>query len=158
MCRVLGVSTSGFYAWLKRKPSKRAQRDAELIEKIQKIHRESRGTYGAPRIHAELKDDGEHVGIKRVERLMRLAGLEGISRRRKRKTTWRDANARPALDLVQRDFKADGPDKLWVADITYVPTWAGFLYLAVVLDAWSRRIVGWSMANHLTYRAGARCA
>lgn len=149
MCRVLGVSTSGFYAWLVRKPSKRAQRDAELLAKIRRIHAESRGTYGAPRIHAELVDEGERVGIKRVERLMRQAGLEGVSRRKKRKTTQRDADARPALDLVQRDFTADGPDRLWVADITYVPTWAGFLYLAVVLDAWSRRIVGWCMANHL---------
>jgi putative transposase len=149
MCRVLEVSTSGFYAWLVRKPSKRAQRDAELVEEIQKIHAESRATYGVPRIHAELRDRGFHVGRKRVERLMRLAGLEGISRRKKRKTTWRDASARPALDLVQRDFTADGPDRLWVADITYVPTWAGFLYLAIVLDAWSRRVVGWSMQNHL---------
>jgi putative transposase len=149
MCRVLDVSTSGFYAWLVRKPSKRAQRDAELMAKIRQIHSESRATYGVPRIHAELIDDGEHVGRKRVERLMRQAGLEGVSRRKKRKTTRRDADARPALDLVQRDFTVDGPDMLWVADITYVPTWAGFLYLAVVLDAWSRRIVGWCMANHL---------
>jgi transposase InsO family protein len=149
MFRVLDVSTSGFYAWLVRKPSKRARRDAELIEKIKRIHAESRGTYGAPRIHAELVHDGDRVGIKRVERLMRQAGLEGVSRRKKRKTTRRDADARPSLDLVQRDFTADGPDKLWVADITYVPAWAGFLYLAVVLDAWSRRIVGWCMENHL---------
>jgi putative transposase len=149
MCRLLDVSTSGFYAWLVRTPSKRAQRDADLITKIRRIHSESRATYGVPRIHAELAEDGERVGHKRVERLMRQIGLQGISRRKKGKTTRRNADARPALDLVQRGFNADGPDKLWVADITYVPTWAGFLYLAVVLDAWSRRIVGWSMANHL---------
>jgi putative transposase len=149
MCRVLGVSTSGYYAWLRRKPSKRAQRDAELIARIQSIHDESKGTYGVPRIHAELVDDGIRIGRKRVERLMRAAGLEGVSRRRKRKTTKRDQDARPAPDLVQRDFTASGPDQLWVADITYVPTCVGFLYLAVVLDAWSRRVVGWSMATHL---------
>jgi putative transposase len=121
-----------------------------LTARIRSIHEESKGTYGVPRIHAELVDnDGIHVGRKRVERLMRAAGLEGVSRRRKRKTTRRDEGARPALDLVQRDFTASGPDRLWVADITYVPTWAGFLYLAVVLDAWSRRVVGWSMATHL---------
>lgn len=149
MCRMLGLSTSGYYAWHGRAPSRRAQRDAELTKRIRDIHETSRGTYGVPRIHAELAAEGHHVGRKRVARLMRTAQLEGVSRRRKFRTTVRDANARPAPDLVDRQFKADAPNKLWVADITYIPTWAGFLYLAVVIDAWSRRVVGWAMATHL---------
>jgi len=149
MCRVLGVSTSGYYAWQYRAPSARAQRDAELTMKIHTIHLESRGTYGAPRVHAELAAQGIRVGRKRVARLMRAARVQGVSRRQWVTTTTRDPEARPAPDLVQRDFTVDGPDRLWVADITYVPTGAGFLYLAVVLDAWSRRVVGWAMATHL---------
>ena len=113
------------------------------------IHQGSRGTYGVPRIHAKLAADGVAVGRKRVSRLMRRAGIQGISRRRRAWTTRRDRDTRPAPDLVERDFGAPGADQLWVADITYVPTWAGFLYLAVVVDAWSRRVVGWAMANHL---------
>jgi putative transposase len=124
-------------------------RDAELTMKIHTIHLESRGTYGAPRVHAELAAQGIRVGRKRVARLMRAAAVQGVSRRRAISTTRRAADARPAPDLVQRHFAADGPDRLWVADITYIPTGAGFLYLAVVLDAWSRRIVGWAMAPHL---------
>jgi putative transposase len=112
------------------------------------VHRASRGTYGAPRIHAELTAEGLPIGRKRIARLMRAAGLQGVSRRKAR-TTVRDETARPAPDLVDRQFTAAGPDRLWVADITYVPTWAGFLYLAVVLDAWSRRVIGWAMAAHL---------
>ncbi len=100
-------------------------------------------------MHAELADEGTYVGRKRVARLMRMAGLQGVSRRKRPSTTVREPRQRPAPDLVDRDFTVDGPNKLWVADITYVPTWAGFLYLAVVVDAWSRRVVGWSMANHL---------
>ncbi len=149
MCRLLEVSTSGYYAWLKRGPSARALRDAELTETIEAIHARSRGTYGSPRIHAELAARGVRVGRKRVARLMREAGLEGVSRRKGKVTTRRDREARPAPDLVDRDFSVTGPDQLWVADITYVPTWAGFLHLAVVVDAWSRRIVGWAMAGHL---------
>jgi len=149
MCRMLGVSTSGYYAWRGRAPSARATSDAVLLERIRSIHAKSRGTYGVPRVHAELAAEGEHVGRKRVARLMRQAGLAGASRRKGCWTTRRDPNARPAPDLVQRAFAAQGPDRLWVADITYIPTWAGFLYLAVVLDAFSRRIVGWAMANHL---------
>ena len=149
MCRLLGVSASGYHAWQGRPPSRRTEDDAGLLRRIRTIHTASRGTYGAPRIHAELLADGRHVGRKRVARLMRAAGIAGVSRRKGVRTTRRDARARPAPDLVQRDFSADRPDGLWVADITYVPTWAGFLYLAVVLDAFSRRIVGWSMAGHL---------
>jgi putative transposase len=149
MCRVLDLSSSGYYAWLRRPPSKRAKRDAELVVQIRTAYDENRQVYGRPRIHAELKDNGERVGEKRVGRLMKAEGIEGVSRRKGPKTTIRGKEARPWADLVERDFQADGPDQLWVADITYIPTWAGFLYLAIVLDVWSRRIVGWSMATHL---------
>ena len=149
MCRLLGVSASGYHAWQERRPSPRARADAALLDRIRQIHVTSQGTYGAPRIHAELAAEGTHVGRKRVARLMRAASLAGVSRRRWTSTTRRDTRARPAPDLVDRDFSADRPDRLWVADITYVPTWAGFLYLAVVLDAFSRRVVGWAMANNL---------
>ena len=150
MCRVLDLSPSGYYAWLDREPSARAKRDAQLTERIQTVWRENRRVYGRPRIYADLKEAGERVGEKRVGRLMKQAGIQGVSRRRRgMKTTQRNEDARPAPDLVERDFSADGPDQLWVADITYIPTWAGFLYLAVVVDTWSRRVVGWSMATHL---------
>ena len=147
--RVLGVSPSGFYAWRKRPPSKREQADDMLTQEIKKIHQKSKGTYGAPRIHAELAEQGWHVGRKRVARLMKAADLRGVSRRKAPRTTQRRPEAQPAPDLVQRNFTASRPNELWVADITYIPTWAGFLYLAVVLDAWSRRVVGWAMATHL---------
>jgi transposase InsO family protein len=149
MARVLGVSTSGYYAWRQRPPSARAQADAELTARVQEIHAGSRGTYGAPRIHAELVEAGAAVGHKRVARVMREAGIAGVSRRRGPRTTRRDVRARPAPDRVERRFEADKPNRLWVADITYVPTLAGFLYLAIVLDVFSRRVVGWSMASHL---------
>jgi len=149
MCRVLEVSSSGYYAWLKRPPSVRAQEDAKLLKRIRAIHRRSKGTYGAPRIHAELAAEGIHVGRKRVARLMKAAHLQGVSRRKFYVTTRRAQKTRPAPDLVQRNFTAEGPDRLWVADITSIPTWAGPLYLAVVVDAWSRRVVGWAMATHL---------
>jgi len=149
MCDVLEVSTSGYYAWLKRPPSKRAEEDAKLTKMIQEIHHHSKGTYGAPRIHAELAAAGEQVGRKRVARLMKAGNLRGVSRRKYHRTTQRAKKVRPAPDLVQRDFSAEGPDQLWIADITYILTWAGTLYLAVVLDVWSRRVVGWAMATHL---------
>lgn len=149
MCRLLGVSTSGYYAWRNRPLSERARADILLTARIRAIHERSRGTYGVPRIHAELAADGVGVGRNRIARLMSKAGLEGISRRRKTRTTRRQPDARPAPDLIERDFTVSAPDRLWVADITYVPTWAGFLYLAVVIDAFSRRVVGWSMTNHL---------
>jgi putative transposase len=149
MARLLGVSTSGYYAWLDRPESARAARDRELTEAIVDAHRDSRGTYGVPRIHAELAARGERVGRKRVARLMRTAGLHGVTRRRKTVTTRRSAADGAAPDLLERDFAATGPDRKWVADITYVPTWAGFAYLAVVLDVWSRRIVGWAVADTL---------
>jgi putative transposase len=148
MCRVLGVSRSGFYAWCSREVSRRAKEDAELTRKIHVIFEDSRCTYGVPRVHAVLYADGIFVGKKRVARLMKAAGLAGISRRRKYRST-RDKDAAPAPDLVERAFSAMAPNQLWVADITYVPTWAGFLYLAVVLDVFSRRVVGWAMDTHL---------
>jgi putative transposase len=149
LCRVLGVSPSGYYAWRDRAPSARATVDGALVSKIRAIHRESRATYGVPRVHAELAAQGVAVGRKRVARLMRAAGLHGVSRRKPFSTTRRDETARPAPDLVDRHFAATAPDRLWVADITYIPTAAGFLYLAVVLDVWSRRVVGWATARHL---------
>jgi putative transposase len=155
MCRALGVSPSGFYAWRARPLSERARRDLELSALLEQAHEESRGTYGVPRLHAELAAQGVHVGRKRVARLMRHAGLAGVCRRKRVFTTVRDKDARLSDDLVQRRFTATGPDQLWVADITYIPTWAGFLYLAVVLDAWSRRVVGWAMSTSLKPRSSS---
>jgi putative transposase len=149
MCRVLEVSTSGYYAWLERPPSARVRRDTELTDQVEAIHVGSRRTYGAPRVHAELKEGGVKVARKRVARIMRCAGFVGASRRARTCTTRRAEDPRPVPDLVERNFEAIGPNQLWVADITYIPTWAGFLYMAVVLDAWSRRVVGWAMATHL---------
>ena len=150
LCRVLGVSRAGYYAWTRRPLSARAVADQALLEQIRQVHELSRGTYGAPRIHAELRlDHGVQVGRKRVARLMRTAGLIGCQRRRGRGLTRRDPQAAPAPDLVERSFAATAPDRLWTADITYVPTWSGWLYLAVVLDVFSRRVVGWAMADHL---------
>jgi putative transposase len=145
MCRVLGVSSSGYYAWRKRRLSRRAETDTALTAEIRLAHAASRGTYGAPRVHAELTAKGLRIGRKRVARLISQAGLAGVSRRKFITTTVRD-DSRRAPDLVERNFTAEAPDRLWVADITYIPTWAGFLYLAVVLDAFSRRIAGWAMA------------
>lgn len=148
MCRLLEVSASGYWAWRGRGDSARALSDVELTARIRQAHAASRGTYGAPRIHAELQAGGIRCGRKRVARLMRRAGLAGVHRRRFVRTTIRDAAATPAPDRVQRRFARDAPDRLWVADITYLPTGAGFLYLAAILDAWSRRVVGWAMAAH----------
>jgi putative transposase len=151
MCRVLGVSASGFYAWRGRAPSRRRLEDAVLTERIRQIHVASDAIYGSPNIHAELRDHGTRVGRKRVARLMRQAGLRGVSRRRGFVvTTRRDARARSAADLVNRSFVAEQPNRLWVADMTYVPTWAGFIFLAIVVDVWSRRIVGWAIGESMS--------
>ena len=150
LCRVLGVSPSGYYAWRGRGPSVRSRTDAVLLEHIRAAHAESHCTYGAPRVHAELRARGTRVGRKRVARLMRTAGLAGCCPKRFRRTTI--PAVVPAVeppDLVRRDFHPSGPDRLWVADITYVRTWQGWLYLAVILDAFSRRVVGWALADHL---------
>lgn len=149
LCRVLGVSPSGYYAWCDRPPAARTKADQVLLVQIHAIHERSRGTYGTPRIHAELRAQGVRCGRKRVARLMRQAGLAGAQRRRYRGTTRRNPDAMAAPDLVQRDFTTSGPNQLWVADITYVPTGEGWLYLATVLDAWSRRVMGWAMGDTL---------
>lgn len=147
MCRALQVSECGYYAWRKRPPSKRATVDAAMTSRIRAIHTMSDGTYGAPRIRKDLElVDGLRVGTKRVWRLMKRINLQGVSGRSFVTTTVRDEKARPAPDLVDRCFKASAPNQLWVADITYVPTWANFLFLAVVIDVWSRKVVGWAMA------------
>jgi len=150
MCRVLEVSRSGFHAWAAREPSARAVADAALTGRIAEIHAASRKTYGSPRVHAELRlEDGVRVGRKRVERLMRRASLSGQVRRRRGKTTIRVQGVRTAPDLVERDFDPTAVNRLWCADITYIRTWEGWLYLASVMDCYSRRIVGWAMADHL---------
>jgi len=151
MCRVLKVSASGYYAWRDRSPSPRRLANAVLTEQIREIHRVSGESYGMPRIRAELLEQGHSASRKRVARLMRLASIRGISRRRGFVvTTQRDPRQRPAPDLVNRKFAANGPNQLWVADMTYVPTWTGFVYLAVVLDVWSRRVVGWSIGQAMS--------
>lgn len=148
----LDVSTSGFYEWRHRQsnPCQRAREDAELTETICEIHERSRGTYGSPRVWADLRFGSDiRVGRKRVERLMRQAGIAGVTRRRKSHTTRRNPHALPSDDLVNRVFDVDGPDRLWISDITEHPTMKGKLYLAVVLDAWNRECIGWSITDHL---------
>ena len=152
LCEAVGVSPSGYYAWRGRGPSAHAIADEGLAEKIRHFHRRSRGTYGVPRIWADLAEAGHHVSRKRVARLMEHDHLAGVHRRRFVRTTIRDEAAEPFPDLVNRDFTATGPDRLWVADITQLPTRSGPCYLAAVTDASSRRVVGWSMATHM--RAG----
>ena len=150
MCRALGVNRTSFHDWERRAPSNRALEDAWLIEKIKTIHATSEGTYGARRIHAELRlEHGIRVGRKRVERLMKDAGISGVVPRKRRRTTVRLPGVRVAPDLVERDFRPSAPNQTWSADITYISTWEGFLYLAHVQDLFSRLIVGWSMADHL---------
>ncbi len=149
MCRLLGVSTSGYYAWRRRGPSRRAQQNEALSRRIAAIHAQSRGTYGARRVHAELRAQGVRVSRQRVARLMRAGGRQGVTRRR-RCTTRAGSRALAAPDLVQRRFEAGGPNRLWVADLTYVATPEGFLYLAMVLDVFSRKVVGWAMSARQT--------
>lgn len=151
MCRVLGVSASGFYAWRERAPSQRSIANTVMTERIRQVHKDSYESYGMPRVRAELIEQGVSISRQRVARLMRQAGIHGISKRRGfTVTTRRDKRQAPANDLVNRRFHATGPNQLWVADMTYVPTWMGFLYLAVVIDVWSRRVVGWSMGERMT--------
>lgn len=150
LCRVLSVSRAGYDAWARRGVSMRARVDAELTEQIRQVHTQSRETDGAPRVHAELAAGGCRVGRKRVARLMRVAGLAGCHRRRRTvRTTVADPTATPATNVIAQDFHPPAPDRLWVGDITYVPTEEGWLYVAVLLDAWSRRVLGWAMADHL---------
>ena len=159
LARLLDVSTSGYYDWRDREPSARAVNNELLSDRVEQIHEASKAIYGEPKIRAELLDASapEHdakfaaVGKHRVARLMRARGLRGVCKRRSYTvTTDRNTKARPAPDLVERAFVADAPNQLWVADMTYVPTWAGFIYLAVVLDVWSRRIVGWAIGETMT--------
>lgn len=152
MARVLRVSASGYYAWRSRPPSARATADQDLLRRIRTIHTASRGTYGAPRVHAELQAEGVAIAKKRVVRLMQVAQITGVSRRRSIRTTRSNPADRPASDLVRRNFFTSGPNQLWVADITFIPTMVGFLFLAVVLDAWSRKIVGWAFSSDLKTR------
>jgi putative transposase len=149
MCRMLGVSKSGYYDWRGRPPSKRSRENAALSAKIREIHQRSRETYGSPRIHAELTALGTRCSRKRVERLMREAGVRGCVRGHMRRTTTRRGKRPAAEDLLKRDFVATRVDKIWVADITYIATAEGFLYLAFILDVYSRRVVGWAMEGHL---------
>lgn len=151
MCSTLKVSTSGYYDWRGRKPSQRGIANVMLLEQIKQAHAMSDATYGMPRIRAELQAAGIHASRKRIARLMRNACIRGVSRRRSYVvTTQRDRRQRPAPDLVKRQFVATDIDQLWVADMTYVPTWAGFLYLAVVTDVFSRKVVGWSFGQNMT--------
>jgi putative transposase len=149
-CRLLGVSRSGYYEWAANVPSAHAREDAELVERIVQIHGANRGVYGSPRIHAELAmAHGVRVGRKRVERLMREAKISGMVRRKRGRTTISVPGVRVADDFVKRQFRPSAPNVLWVADVTYLKTWEGWLYLAAVQDAYSRAIVGWSMADHM---------
>lgn len=150
MCRTLGVSRTAFHAWQSRPPSERTLEDERLTELIRAIHERARGVYGARRIHAELRHaHGIRVGRKRVERLMREAGISGLITKKRRRTTIRVPGVRVASDLVERDFKPPALDLLWVADITYLQSWEGTVYLAAVIDCFSRCVVGWSMGDHM---------
>jgi putative transposase len=149
-CRVLNVSRSGYYDWLGRPDSLRAQENELLLKQIRDIQKESRFTYGSPRVHAELTLGlGLPVNLKRVARLMREAGIQGLYRRRRRGCTVRDPDAQACPDLVNRDFSADEPNRLWITDITEHPTGEGKVYCAAVMDVYSRLIVGWSIAEHM---------
>jgi len=150
MCRVLGVGRSGYYAWCSRSASQRLQEDEVLLVKIQKEHQISRGTYGSPRIHAALQKQGVKCSKKRVARLMRLHKLTGRKRQKRRPvTTQCDPSAMPAPNLLNQEFYASAPDQKWVSDITYIETTEGWLYLASILDLFSRKVVGWAMADHM---------
>jgi putative transposase len=151
MCQVLDVSSSGYYAWMGRVPSARAQANVALTERIREIHKASDESYGMPRIRCELREAGVIASRKRIARLMRAAHIRGVSRHRDYVvTTERNPHARPAPDLVKRRFVATAPNQLWVADMTFLPTWAGFTYLAVVLDVYSRKVVGWAFGERVT--------
>jgi len=149
LCQVLAVARSAYYAWARRGVSARARADEAMAAHIAAAYARSRRTYGAPRVHAALRAQSVHCVRKRVARLMRAAGLVGCHRRRRVRTTTADPAHPPAPNLVARDFTAPAPDRLWLGDITYLPTGEGWLYLAVLLDAYSRRVVGWAMADHL---------
>jgi len=147
MCRLLDVSASGYYAWRQRPESARAHRDRQLLDKVRRVHEASKGVYGSPRVHAELVAEGVCVGRHKVAQLMRSARLRGCPKRRFRATTQRDRSHRVAQNLLKQDFTAKAPNRRWAGDITYIPTRQGWLFLAVVIALYSRRIVGWSMSR-----------
>jgi putative transposase len=149
MCRALGVSTSGYYAWRTREPSEQTKENEQLATKIAEVHEASRGTYGSPRVHAELVAQGFEVGRNRIERIMREQGILGRCKPRFRRTTDSNHKLPVANNVLDRVFTADQPDQRWVADITYIWTQQGWLYLAIILDLFSRRVVGWSMADNM---------
>ena len=149
LCRVLQVSASGYYAWLRRPPSRRQQENDALLAEIRVRHARSRQTYGSPRIHADLQAAGLKVGRKRVARLMRRHGIRARQKHRYKTTTQRQPSRPAAPNLLQQDFHADAVNEKWLADITYIDTYEGWLYLATVLDTYSRTIVGWSMSTRL---------
>jgi transposase InsO family protein len=149
VCRVLDLCSGTYYARKRRPPSARARRDAVMLERIEAVHAANYGVYGARRVHKQLRRQGVQVARCTVERLMRRHGLEGVRRGSKKRTTTPDATAPRPPDLVNRCFTADRPDQLWLADITYVRTWEGWVHVAFVLDVFSRRIVGWQLADHL---------
>jgi len=149
MCRQLDVSSSGYYAWKHRKPSRRARDDEVLVQKIKQVHKESRGTYGSPRVLDDLKEDGFEVGRRRVARLMKENGITGTPPKPFKRTTDSKHDLAIADNVLNREFTVEAPDTAWATDITYVRTWEGWMYLAVVIDLFSRRVVGWSMATHM---------
>jgi putative transposase len=155
-CRVLGVSTSGYHRFLADPPGKRALRREELAGQIRAVHEQSRRTYGSPRIHRALLAKGIKADRKTVAKVMRANGLRSkVARKHRVRTTDSDHGHPPAPNLLERKFTADGPDRVWLCDITYIPTEEGFVYLAGVMDLYSRRIVGWSMAGHLRAQLAA---
>lgn len=149
MCDILAVSSSGFYAWLEREPSAREQENECLTEQIRVLYKRSRQTYGSPRIHADLQAMGKAVSRKRVARLMQLSGIQARRKQGYKNTTKRDKSREPAPNLLAQDFSADTANETWVADITYIDTREGWIYLATILDVYSRKIVGWSMMTGL---------
>lgn len=149
LCRLLEVSTSGYYAWEARPRSEREKEDEVLSTHIRAIHKASRGTYGSPRVHEQLRRDGFDVSRKRVVRLMKEAGIAGLRPKRWRQTTDSNHSFDVAPNLLERDFTTEAPNRAWVADITYIRTWEGWLYLAAIVDLYSRRVVGWAAADHM---------
>src|SRR5919112_6165017 len=150
MCRVLGVSPSGYYAWRSRPESQRALANRRLLQEVQRLHAQHQGRYGSPRMHAALRAEGHRVSRGRVERLMRRHGIRALARRRFRPTTTDSRHAlRVAPNLLQQKFTVLEPNRVWLADITYIPTGEGWLYLAAVLDLATRRVVGWAMRDHM---------
>jgi len=150
MCQVLNVSRSGYYSWLNKEPSQQQRTNKQLKLKIAKIYWQNKGRYGSPRIHRKLKKDGYHYNIKRIERLMKIMGLKAIQKRKFKRTTNSDHDLPLKKNLLNRNFTVTQPNKVWVSDITYIPTQEGWLYLTVVIDLYSRKVVGWSMNNRMT--------